>query len=61
MVGLSREQGAYHDRHERWPRDAMDPSASRTSDVAGGRRNRVVRIPRRWDQARGRFHGWWRL
>jgi hypothetical protein len=39
------------DRHEPWGGDAMDADA--TSDERGGRgrRNRVVLISRRWDQA----------
>ena len=46
------------DRHDTWGGDAMD--ADGTSDERGGRgrRNRVVLIPRRWDQAsRETFRG----
>jgi hypothetical protein len=43
-------------RHERWVRDAMDAFGSQDERCRCGRRNRVVLIPRRWDQAvPGRF------
>jgi len=38
----------------------MDVLAPEDERHRRGRQNRVVLIPRRWDQARGRFHGrWW--
>jgi hypothetical protein len=46
-------RGAYRDRHGRGAWDAMDAAARRTSAADRGRRNRVVPIPRRWDQACG--------
>jgi hypothetical protein len=48
--------GTYRDRHGRWEWDAVDEAmsargiAARTSDVACGRRSRVVLTPRRWRQ-----------
>jgi hypothetical protein len=49
-------------RHERWVRDAMDASAACDERGRGGRRSRVVLMPRRWHQlatilriARGRW------
>ena len=46
-------RGASANRHERWGRDAMDVLAARDERGRCGRRNRVVLIPRRWDQAGG--------
>src|SRR5262249_45000967 len=45
--------GAYRDRHGRGVRDAMDALARETSAARGGRRSRVVLMPRRWHQALG--------
>src|ERR1700684_304831 len=45
------KRGAYRDRHGRWARDAMDASGSARRARPSVRRNRVVPIPRRWDQA----------
>jgi hypothetical protein len=44
-------RGAFRDRHERWVRDAMDVLATPDERCEYVRRNRVVLIPRRWDQA----------
>ena len=38
------------DRHEPWGGDAMAADAARDERGGGGRRSRVVLIPRRWDQ-----------
>jgi hypothetical protein len=47
-------RGALRDRHECWARDAMDAVGAHETKRAGrGRRNRVVLVPRRWDQALG--------
>jgi hypothetical protein len=37
-------------RHERWVRDAVDASAACDERGRGGRRSRVVLMPRRWHQ-----------
>ena len=42
--------GALRDRHECQARDAMDVAASRDERCCGGRRSRVVPMPRRWHQ-----------
>jgi len=44
-------RGALRDRHECWVRDAMDAAHQLTSDVARGRRSRVVLAPLGWCQA----------
>jgi hypothetical protein len=43
-------RGAYRDRHERWMRDAVDATVCIDEARRSGRRNRVVLIPRCWDQ-----------
>src|SRR5579871_550239 len=42
------------DRHDAWGGDAMAADAASDERGEGGRRSRVVLIPRRWDQACGR-------
>jgi len=55
-VRLSRgsHRGALRDRHETWRGGRWTLVASTDERGQGGRRNRVVLVPRRWDQACGR-------
>jgi hypothetical protein len=47
---LAPTRGALRDRHECWARDAMGALASPDERHRCARRNRVVLIPRRWNQ-----------